>query len=143
MPPGRPIALVLAASIASGYVLGCSGDGQPQLGEEPHEAAIPEGAAAVKIFADKAWYLERKEADENLRGILRESPVREGPNTRDMPFELVVGEEKLSVYVSGIDAGILEPFVNREVEIIGKRIDQRAEGFGIEVWIASIATVEE
>lgn len=105
------------------------------------ETIIPEGknVEALQIFAEDSFYLQRVEPEEVLIGILRAAPVREGPNTRDMPFKLIIGKEELSVYISGFDEETLRPYVGHEVEVVGKRIDQRKEGYGIEIWIATIS----
>jgi hypothetical protein len=92
----------------------------------------------LQVFAEKSFYLERPEPEEILIGVLQLAHVREGPNTRDMPFRLVVGADKLKVYVAGLDVETLRPYVGHEVEVVGKRIDQRIEGYGIEIWIATI-----
>lgn len=94
----------------------------------------------LQVFAEKSFYLERPEPEEVLIGVLQLAHVREGPNTRDMPFKLDVGTNKLNVYVAGLDVETLKPFVGHEVKIVGKRIDQRIEGYGIEIWIATIET---
>ncbi|BBJ23613.1 hypothetical protein [Candidatus Nitrotoga sp. AM1P] len=92
----------------------------------------------LQVFADKSFYRERPEPEEALIGMFQLAHVREGPNTRDMPFRLVVGADKLKVYVAGLDVETLRPYVGHEVEVVGKRIDQRIEGYGIEIWIATI-----
>ena len=92
----------------------------------------------LHVFADKPFYLERPEPEEILVGVLQLAHVREGPNTRDMPFRLVVGTNKLNVYVTGLDVETLRPYVGHEVAVVGKQIDQRIEGYGIEIWIATI-----
>lgn len=92
----------------------------------------------LQVFANEGFYRQRVEPEELLIGVLRAVPVREGPNTRDMPFALIMGKDRFSVYVSGFDQETLLPYVGHEVEIVGKRIDQREEGYGIEVWIATI-----
>ncbi|MDP1679582.1 MAG: hypothetical protein Q8L02_05610 [Candidatus Nitrotoga sp.] len=98
----------------------------------------------LQVFAEKSFYLERPEPEEVLIGVFQLAHVREGPNTRDMPFRLVVGTNKLNVYVAGLDVETLRPYVGHEVEVVGKRIDQRIEGYGIEIWIATIEnTVSE
>ena len=79
------------------------------------------------------------EPEEVLIGVLHTSAVREGPDTRDMPFKLIVGKDEYSVYISGFDEERLRPYVGHEVEVVGKRIDQRKEGYGIEIWIATIS----
>lgn len=98
----------------------------------------------LQIFAEKSFYLERPEPEEVLIGVFQLAHVKEGPNTRDMPFKLVVGTNKLNVYVAGLDVETFRPYVDHEVEVIGKRIDQHIEGYGIEIWIATIEnTVSE
>ena len=92
----------------------------------------------LQVFAEKSFYLERPEPEEILIGVLQLAHVREGPNTRDMPIRLIVGTNKLNVYVAGLDVETLRPYVGHEVEVVGKRIDQRIEGYGIEIWIATI-----
>ncbi len=92
----------------------------------------------LQVFAGKSFYLERPEPEEVLIGVFQVSHVREGPNTRDMPFKLVVGTNKLNVYVAGLDVETFRPYVGHEVAVVGKRIDQRIEGYGIEIWIATI-----
>lgn len=134
------LALACSAELGSstrGVELAAAGSEKPgadQVAQEPE--------ARVQIFADRRFYRERPEAEESFRGILRRVEVREGPDTRDLPFLLVVGEERLSVYTSGFDDEELRSFVDRKVEVIGKRIDLRPEGFGVEIWIATICLVE-
>ncbi len=90
------------------------------------------------LHADKSFYRDRSEPEEALVGFLRRAPVRTGPNTRDMPFKLETDQGTFSVYVTGADVARLHPFKDHKVRVVGKRIDQRAEGFGYEFWIASI-----
>ena len=133
----------LAAGLAAGCAAACveratragRGDGEGDPG-----APAPEPLARLTVFAEKAFYLERGEPEETLHGVLRRAEVRVGPNTREMPFRLVVEEgELLSVYVSGFDLAALRPFVDRRVKVVGKRVDLRPEGYAVEIWIASIA----
>ncbi|MBX3329962.1 MAG: hypothetical protein KF722_06150 [Nitrospira sp.] len=97
-----------------------------------------ENLQPLQVFAEKSFYLKRPEPEERFIGAFRRTPVQEGPNTRETPFTLIIGTDKLSVYVAGFDIETLSPYVGHEVEVIGKRIDQRKEGFGIEIWIATI-----
>ena len=92
----------------------------------------------LRVFAEKSFYLGRPEPEELLIGVFQLAPVQEGPNTRDMPFKLVVGTDTLRVYVAGFDIETLSPYVGHEVKVVGKRLDQRNEGYGIEIWIATI-----
>ena len=84
-------------------------------------------------------YISSSEAEEILHGVLRWSEVREGPNTRDMSFRMIVDADELGVYVSGFDQEKLRPFVDHPVKVVGKRVDLRPEGYGVEIWIGSIA----
>jgi hypothetical protein len=92
----------------------------------------------LTVFAAATFYTERPEPEEVLIGVLKAAEVREKPDTRDMPFRLVVGESDLAVYVAGFDHEVLRPFVDRRVRVVGKRIDQSAEGYGAEIWIARL-----
>lgn len=113
----------------------------------PREAVSSESAAegvtTLILYAYKSFYRERPEPEETLLGILRESSVRTGPNTRDMPYKLETDQGSLNVYVTGVDVARLKPLSGQTVRVIGKRIDQTAEGFGIEIWIASVAELDE
>lgn len=148
--PGGVATFVVAAWIGS-LALACAAErgsggraveiaaaGSEELGVNQEDG---EPKALVRIFAGKAFYLERPEPEESFRGILRRAEVREGPDTRDLPFRLEVGDERLSVYTSGFDE-TLQTLVDREVEAIGKRIDLRHEGFGVEIWLATISPAE-
>lgn len=96
----------------------------------------------LHVFAEKSFYLKRPEPEELFVGVFQRIPVQEGPNTRKAPFTLVVGTEQLRVYVAGFDVETLSPCVGSKVEIVGKRIDQRKEGYGIEIWIATITLLQ-
>ncbi|NEN96018.1 MAG: hypothetical protein F6J94_26435 [Moorea sp. SIO1F2] len=107
------------------------------------QASMDNNRQTLTIFADKPFYRERPEPEITLTGVLQSSPVRVGPNTRDMPFKLETQTETLSVYVSSREEEILDRFVNRKVRVIGKRVDQRAEGYDFEIWIGSISTNDD
>jgi hypothetical protein len=108
------------------------------------ERIIPpdEGLTPLQVFAKKSFYLGRPEPEETLIGMFQSAFVREGPNTRDMPFTLVVGTNTLSVYVAGFDIETLSSYIGHKVKVVGKRIDQRKEGYGIEIWIATITLLQ-
>jgi hypothetical protein len=129
----RHLSLARLAAALAIAVIGCA----REAGTRTAEPTL-DGRAALNVFADASFYRERSEPEETLRGTLRERAVREGPNTRVMPFTLSVGAEELGLYTSGFDTTALEPFVGRGVEVRGKRIDLRSEGYGVEVWAASI-----
>jgi hypothetical protein len=115
-------------------------------GEAPVSHCEPDAPVALEagqvtpleIFAERRFYQQRAEPEEVFVGELLSAPVREGPNTREMPLKLVVGDEVFGVYVSGYDLDLLRPYVGRKVEVVGKRIDQRNDGYGIEIWMATI-----
>lgn len=138
---------ILAAGLMAGCATACAerpgriGPGPgPGDGETSPEAQAAESSAPLTVFAEKTFYQERTEPEETFHGVLRRQKVRLGPNTRGMPLRLSEEKgEQLSVYVSGFDLEALRPFVDRRVEILGKRIDLRSEGYGVEVWIATIA----
>lgn len=117
--------------LATSYQSATGQVGMSEMPQDPTEAPL-------EVFAHKGFYRQRVEPEEVLIGVLRRSPVREGPDTRDMPFRLVMGHDELAVYSSGFDEHELRPYVDHEVQIVGKRIDQREEGYGIEIWIATI-----
>ncbi|AUS99795.1 hypothetical protein CLI64_04975 [Nostoc sp. CENA543] len=122
--------------------LGCQLDGVSQsspLFAPIVQSPIMQGnTLPLKIFADKSFYKEHPNTEITLTGILRTSTVRLGPNTRDMPLRLETSQENLSVYVTQREEELLLPFVNQEIKVIGKRIDQRQSGYGFEIWIAWI-----
>lgn len=114
----------------------------PTASGQTDEDSIPRGKNLkfLQVFSGKTFYLERPEPEEVIIGVLQVASVRGGPNTRDMPFKLVVGQNEYSVYVAGFGYDVLRPYVGYEVEVVGKRIDQRTEGYGIEIWIATVST---
>lgn len=144
----RCVALVLGGLLLSGVALACQagGEGKGDSTEsqaKPLQAPTGSGAESpltrVTIFADEAFYRERPEREQVLEGRLRRSEVRTGPNTRDMPFALLVNDRRYVVYSGGVEDKVLAPFVGRDIEIVGKLIDQSAEGFGDEIWIARLS----
>ena len=149
----RGVAVILVAFFGLGGQVGAHSTGPPgedlppalkqalvamkQATKEttPHDKSLE----PLKVFSEQPFYLNRLEPEEVLVGLLQSAPVRDGPNTRDMPFKLVVGPDAYSVYVAGFDHALLRPYVGYNVEVVGKRIDQREEGYGIEIWIATIS----
>ncbi|SFL56518.1 hypothetical protein SAMN04244574_04664 [Azotobacter beijerinckii] len=142
----RPRHLLAVVMLCLGA--GCRADGPPPSGPsgaggEPEQtlenaADHAQEVRSLKVFADERFYRQRPEPEEVITGVLQAAPVREGPNTRDMPFVLLTGTDRLSVYVSGFDEERLQPYLGHAVEVVGKRVDQRDEGYGIEIWIAAI-----
>lgn len=137
----RALAVVVAVGSVAGMVAGCVAQPASQ-----REASAPTGRAEpeekerpVRIFADEAFYRERPEPEETLRGILHAVEARPGPDTREHPLELETEGRRYGVYVAGVDPRVLSPFVGRTVEVTGKRVDLRSEGFDVEIWIGTLA----
>lgn len=105
-----------------------------------HQAGDDKQDEWVTVYAKAEWYRARAEPEQLWRGILvkRDSPV--GPNTRNaLKYTLRIGKEDLAVYAAGVEER-LASFVDQEVSVRGKLVDLREEGFGKEMWIASIRT---
>lgn len=102
-------------------------------------ADIPAGSSAsVTIYAKAVWYLRRPERERRWRGTLNDSPATAGPGTRTaLAFALVTHEGVYSVYAAGVEKE-LSRLVGRPVEIDGKLVDLADEGFGKDLWIATI-----
>jgi hypothetical protein len=96
-------------------------------------------AEPLTLHAQKAFYRERPEAEQEMTGVLREMPVRTGPDTREFPFQFERPGETLPVYVTGAETDLLRPLAGRRLRVVGKRVDLRAEGAGCELWIATLA----
>jgi hypothetical protein len=92
----------------------------------------------TQIYAEADWYRKRPEPEKKWRGVLRERKVPAGPATRTaLTYKLVVKGKELPVYAANVEEK-LEPFVNQQVLISGKLVDLSKDGFGQELWIASI-----
>jgi hypothetical protein len=75
-------------------------------------------------------------------GTLRERDVPVGPAARTgLTFTLVTEAEQYPVYASNVEKQ-LAAFVGRSVIVRGKLVDLRNEGYGEELWIASIQDVK-
>jgi hypothetical protein len=107
-----------------------------------HQEMSGTKSTRVKIFAEKPFYLARPEPEQGWTGMLRRVPVLPGPNTRDLPYHLETSREVLRIYAAGPEEALLKPFVDRPVEVVGKRIDLQAEGFSIELWPGSITSYD-
>lgn len=91
-----------------------------------------------KIFADKDWYLERPEPEETVHGILQPRAVNPGPGGRPaLAYVLSQPGGELPVYSAQIES-LLEDLAGLPITLRGKRVDMRAEGFGVELWIGEI-----
>ena len=96
----------------------------------------------ITIFANESWYRERGEPEQELTGTLRKSQPVEGPDTRSaLIYTLETGTQSFAVYAAGVK-GKLDRFTGMRVTVRGKLIDLRGEGFGMELWIATIRTTK-
>jgi hypothetical protein len=102
---------------------------QPQDGKE----------VGQRVFAGKAWYVERPEPEELLAGILERVRPPSGPAGRPaLSFVLRrAGAGDLPVYAAGVER-VLGAFAGRPVSIRGKRVDFERAGFAIELWTGEI-----
>lgn len=92
----------------------------------------------MEIYARKGWYLERPEPEESWRGDLRRREAPVGPAARTaLSFALVTRDRELPIYAASVEAD-LTPFVDRPVVAEGKLVDLTTEGYGPELWLASI-----
>lgn len=95
-------------------------------------------SSAIRLFADRQFYVNRPEPEEVFEGYLRAAPVITGPDTRDMPIHIELPDETLPVYALDASAELLRPLVDRRVRMLGKRVDLGPEGGVIELWPASV-----
>ncbi len=102
-------------------------------------AEVPAGSSvSVTIYAKADWYLRRPERERRWRGILNDRAATPGPGTRTaLVFALVSHEAVYPVYAAGVEKE-LSRFVGQTVEVDGKLVDLADEGFGKELWIATI-----
>ena len=93
---------------------------------------------AIEIYANESWYRERPEVEREWTGVLRKRPLQEGPNSRTaLRFTLHVRDRSLPVYAAGAMEK-LEPFTGKRATVRAKLVSLRAEGYGDELWIATI-----
>ena len=90
------------------------------------------------IFALEDWYRVRPEPEQEWRGILRkrDAPITPAGRTA-LRYIFITGEQQLPVYVANIDRQFAS-FTDVPVLVRGKVIDLSNEGFGEELWVASI-----
>jgi hypothetical protein len=94
------------------------------------------------VYAQADWYRERPEREVEMRGVLRRRDVPLGPGTRPaLSFMLVADGREIDVYAATAERR-LAPFVGRRVLATGKLVDLSGEGYGMELWLASIAAEE-
>ena len=108
----------------------------------PEDCRKKQTPVVTKINADADWYRDRREREQNWRGVLRKQDAPLGPASRPaQSYVLITRNTHLPIYAPNIDEP-LKPFVNSRVEIRGKLIDLEGEGFGKELWIGSIRKIE-
>lgn len=91
------------------------------------------------IFANESWYHERPEPEQEQTGILERRKPETGPNSRSaLRYSFRARKRSIDVYAPGTDR--LSRFVGAPIIALGKIVDLRSEGFGVEFWIASIRT---
>ena len=89
------------------------------------------------IFANENWYRERPEPEQEQTGVLERRKPATGPNSRSaLRYNFRAGKRSLAVYAPGADR--LGRLVGMPITALGKVVDLRSEGFGVEFWIASI-----
>ena len=70
--------------------------------------------------------------------MLHRRQVTQGPASRSaLTFDFLSGEEQIPVYAANVE-GQLAQFLGYPSIVRGKLVDLRDEGFGQELWIASI-----
>jgi hypothetical protein len=97
----------------------------------------------TEIFGATEWYRARPEPEREWRGVLRKQDVPMGPASRtSLSYALITNDPKHhSVYAANVEKQ-LAPYVGRAVILRAKLVDLSGEGYGQELWIASIRSVE-
>jgi hypothetical protein len=108
------------------------------LGAQPQGCHTKQKRVVTKIYADAEWYCDRRESEKSWRGVLQKRDAPLGPATRpSQSYVLVTNKTRLPVYAANVD-GQLAPYVGRRVVVRGKLVDLTRDGFGEELWVASI-----
>jgi len=97
----------------------------------------------AEIFAGTEWYRARPEPEREWRGLLRDRDVPMGPASRtSLTYALITNDQKHHpVYAANLGRQ-LAPYVGRAVIMRAKLVDLSGEGYGQELWIASITALE-
>lgn len=96
----------------------------------------------IEIFAKADWYLERPEPEMEWRGLLQERDVPVSPTSRaGVRYLLITKDKQFPVYAANVEQQFAT-FVGHSVIVRGKLVDLSNEGYGQELWIASIRQVE-
>lgn len=130
----------LLAAISSGLIL--LGAGASDKCSHSKPVIKQQETIVTKIYAEADWYRERPEPEKEWRGVLRKREVPAGPAARTaLSYKLVADDEEIAVYAANAEEK-LAAFEGRQVLISGKLVDLSKEGFGQELWIATIQTRE-
>jgi hypothetical protein len=82
--------------------------------------------------------VERPEPERSWQGVLRRREPPGGPAGRAaLAYSLELEDETLDVYAANVEH-VLAGFVDLPVEASGKLVDLSGDGFGKELWLASI-----
>jgi len=94
--------------------------------------------AATQIYEQAGWYAERPEPEKSWSGVLRRRTPPGGPAGRAaLAFALELEDRVLDVYAANVQR-LLAPYVGKPVIAVGKLVSLRDEGFGDELWLASM-----
>lgn len=105
---------------------------------DPEESQV----IGIPIYADEDWYQARSEAEIVWHGVLQARESDRGPAGRQaLLYELVTDSGTLPVYAANAQPR-LDPLLGQQVEILGKLVDLSDEGFGEELWIATVRSTE-
>ena len=97
----------------------------------------------TEIFGATEWYRARPEPEREWRGVLRDRDVPIGPDSRTaLSYALITDDQTHHpIYAANVGKQ-LAPYVGRAVILRAKMVDLRGEGYGQELWIASIRSVD-
>lgn len=92
----------------------------------------------TEIYAGTDWYVARSEQEKIWQGVLQERSAPLGPASRaGLSYILAAQGHEVLIYAANMERQ-LAPFVGHKVVVHGKLVDLSNEGFGQELWIASI-----
>jgi hypothetical protein len=97
----------------------------------------------TEIYACVGWYAERAEPEERWLGVLRRRKPPGGPAGRvALAYTRELEGRSVDVYAANVEA-VLSGFVDRTVIAAGKLVNLSAEGFGEELWLASLRVASD
>ena len=92
----------------------------------------------TEIYARVDWYAERPEPEKQWHGVLRRREPPAGPAGRAaLAYALEVDGASIDIYAANVEA-VLSGFLDRAIIATGKLVNLSGEGFGNELWLASI-----